>query len=59
MSVPNIRHESYRNPCQPPDHKEDAGVIMAKTNAPETAFVISERNMINAFRDYIEKRILL
>ena len=38
--------------------KEDTGVIMAKTNSPETAFVISERNMINAFWDYMEKRVL-
>ena len=39
--------------------KEDTGVIMAKTNSPETAFVISERNMINAFWDYMEKRVLI
>jgi len=35
--------------------KEDAGVIMAKTNAPMTAFVINDRNMINAFCDYIKR----
>ena len=39
--------------------KEDAGVIMAKANASETAFVINERNMINAFWDYMEKRVLI
>lgn len=35
--------------------KEDTGVIMAKTNAPTTAFVINDRNMINAFWDYMER----
>lgn len=39
--------------------KEDAGVIMAKANASETAFVINERNMINAFWDYMKKRVLI
>ena len=34
--------------------KEDAGVVMAKTDAPMTAFVISERNMINALWDYMK-----
>lgn len=38
--------------------KEDTGVIMAKADAPVAAFVISERNMINAFWDYMEKRVL-
>lgn len=38
--------------------KEDAGAIMAKTDEPMAAFVISERNMINAFWDYLEKRVL-
>lgn len=38
--------------------KEDIGVIMAKTNTPQTAFVINERNIINAFWDYMEKRVL-
>ena len=33
--------------------KEDTGVVMAKTDAPRSAFVIHERNMINAFWDYI------
>ena len=33
--------------------KEDAGVIMAKADAPMAAFVISERNMVNAFWDYL------
>jgi hypothetical protein len=33
--------------------KEDTGVLMAKTDAPMSAFVISERNMINAVWDYI------
>lgn len=35
--------------------KEDAGVIMAKTDAPMAAFVINERNMISAFWDYLTK----
>lgn len=39
--------------------KEDKGVIMSKTNPPETAFVINDRNMVNAFRDYIEKKLLI
>lgn len=38
--------------------KEDMGVIMEKTDTPKKAFVINERNMINAFYDYIEKHIL-
>ena len=38
--------------------KEDAGVILAKADAPGTVFFISEKNMISAFRDYIEKRLL-
>lgn len=33
--------------------KEDTGVIMAKTSTPKTAFEINERNMINAFWDYM------
>lgn len=33
--------------------KEDTGVVMAKTDAPMAAFVIHERNMINAFWDYM------
>ena len=33
--------------------KEDTGVIMAKTDEPMAAFVINERNMINAFWDYL------
>ena len=39
--------------------KEDTGIVMARTSSPKTAFVINERNIINAFRDYIEKRVLL
>ena len=39
--------------------KEDTGIIMAKANAPKTAFVINERNMINAFWDYMEKCMLI
>ena len=39
--------------------KEDTGVIMAKTNTPKTAFVINERNMVSAFWDYTEKRVLV
>lgn len=38
--------------------KEDTGVVMTKANAPKTAFVINERNMIGAFWDYMEKRVL-
>ena len=38
--------------------KENAGAILAKRNAPKTAFVINERNMVNAFGDYIKKCIL-
>ena len=38
--------------------KEDVGVIMAKTNAPMAAFLTNERNMINAFWDYLEKRLV-
>lgn len=33
--------------------KEDVGVVVAKTGAPMSAFVIGERNMINAFWDYL------
>ena len=33
--------------------KDDAGVVMAKADAPLAAFVISERNMVNAFWDYL------
>lgn len=33
--------------------KEDTGVIIARTDAPMTSFVISEHNMINAFWDYM------
>ncbi len=36
--------------------KEDAGVIMAKTDPPMTAFIISERNMTSAFWDYLAKQ---
>ncbi|MBQ0037207.1 MAG: hypothetical protein KBS74_00885 [Clostridiales bacterium] len=39
--------------------KEDMGAIMAKSDAPKTAFVINERNMINTFWDYMEKRVLI
>ncbi|MDY3052827.1 MAG: hypothetical protein SOR89_06635 [Ndongobacter sp.] len=35
--------------------KDDAGVIMAKTDKPATAFVIHDRNMTNAFWDYLTK----
>ena len=38
--------------------KENTGVILAKWNAPKTAFVINERNMVNAFWDYIKKCML-
>lgn len=34
--------------------KEDAGVVMAKTDMPMTSFVISERNIINAIWDYLK-----
>lgn len=36
--------------------KEDCGVIMAKADRPITAFVINERNMVNAVWDYLTKR---
>ena len=36
----------------------DSGVIMAKTNAHKTDFVINERNMTNAFWNYMEKHKL-
>ncbi len=35
--------------------KDEAGVIMAKTDAPTTAFVIQDKNMTNAFWDYLSK----
>ncbi|WP_130838172.1 hypothetical protein [Lachnoclostridium sp. Marseille-P6806] len=35
--------------------KEDAGVIMAKADPPISAFAISERNMVNAFWDYLKR----
>lgn len=37
--------------------KEEVGVIMAKTNNPKTAFIISEKTMINAFWDYMRSLI--
>ncbi len=39
--------------------KEDTGVIMAKSNPPKAAFAITDRNMINAFWDYMEKCVLV
>jgi len=36
--------------------KEDTGVIMTKTSAPQASFVISERNMVSAFWDYIHRK---
>ena len=39
--------------------KENTGVVMTKTDAPGTAFVIDERNLVNAFRDYIENCVLI
>ena len=33
--------------------KDEIGVIMAKADKPTTAFVINERNMVNAFWDYL------
>lgn len=38
--------------------KEDVGVVMAKTDEPTSAFVINERNMINAFWDYLKRHEL-
>ncbi len=38
--------------------KEDVGAVMAKTDAPMTAFVIGERNMTSAFWDYLAKKSL-
>ena len=35
--------------------KEDTGVIVAKLEVPQTAFLIRDRNMVNAFWDYVEK----
>ena len=35
--------------------KDDTGVVMAKTDMPLGAFVISERNMVNAFWDYLNR----
>lgn len=35
--------------------KEDVGVLMAKTDTPTSAFVISERNMVNAFWGYMRQ----
>lgn len=35
--------------------KEDIGVVMAKTDFPLTAFLISEKKMINAFWDYMNR----
>lgn len=34
--------------------KEDTGVVMAKADTPMSAFVIQERNMINAVWDYMK-----
>ena len=33
--------------------KEDLGVIMSNTGTSKTAFILKEKNMINAFRDYM------
>lgn len=33
--------------------KEDIGVIMAKTDAPMSAFIFNDPRMIHAFRDYL------
>ena len=33
--------------------KDEIGVIMAKADKPVTAFVINERNMVNALWDYL------
>ena len=33
--------------------KDDAGVVMAKADMPLAAFITSERNMVNAFWDYL------
>lgn len=37
--------------------KEDAGAVLAKSNAPMSAFVIGERNMTCAFWDYMTKML--
>lgn len=39
--------------------KDNVGVVMAKVDLPLAAFIISERNMVSAFWDYMEKRILI
>lgn len=38
--------------------KEDAGVFMAKTDSPITAFSFQDTNMVNAFWDCMVKRML-
>lgn len=38
--------------------KEDTGVFMAKVDTPITAFTINESNMVSAFWDCMEKKIL-
>ena len=38
--------------------KEDAGVFMAKTDAPITVFTISERNMIGDFWDFMKNNMV-
>ena len=38
--------------------KNDAGVILTKADHPSISFVISEKNMVTAFWDCIEKRML-
>lgn len=38
--------------------KEDVGVFIARTDAPITAFAISDRNMTNAVWDCMEKKLL-
>ncbi len=38
--------------------KEDTGALMVKTDAPFSGFVTGEKNMVNAFWDYVEGQSL-
>lgn len=56
-------NENYRyviNRTMPPDlllyGREGLGALMVKSDAPNTAFIISEMNLVNAFWDYLEAK---
>lgn len=56
-------HQNYRckiNPTVPPNlllyGRESLGALMIKSDAPNTAFVMSEMNLVNAFWDYLEAK---